>query len=123
MEQEHRITYNRGITRKPSDFLCGDGELAECINLTTDAEELKPVVQPVAKIQSNNLANKILFIHKYDGEKRYITVSWRNVPRGVRVNSELMWFTEQNGELVEGGYFEFWFNRYDDIKITSIGKV
>ena len=122
MEQEHRITYNRGITRKPSDFLCGDGELAECINLTTDAEELKPVVQPVAKIQSNNLANKILFIHKYDGEKRYITFSWRFVPRGVRINSELMWFTEQNGELVYGGSFEFYFNRYDDIKVTSIGK-
>ena len=43
MEQEHRITYKAGITRTPSDFLCKDGELAECINLTTDNEELKPM--------------------------------------------------------------------------------
>ena len=32
MEQEHRISYKAGITRTPSDFLCSDGELAECIN-------------------------------------------------------------------------------------------
>ena len=40
-DQEHRISYKAGITRTPSDFLCQDGELAECINLTTDNEELK----------------------------------------------------------------------------------
>ena len=38
-KQERRISYKAGITRTPSDFLCQDGELAECINLTTDTED------------------------------------------------------------------------------------
>ena len=52
MEQEHRLTYKAGITRTPSDFLCSDGELAECINLATDTEELKPMVQPVQSLNT-----------------------------------------------------------------------
>lgn len=71
MEQEHRITYKAGITRKPSDFLCGDGELAECINLATDSEELKPIVQPAVWVDQPNGAN-ILYIHKFGDEERYI---------------------------------------------------
>ena len=76
MEQEHRISYKAGITRTPSDFLCGDGELAECINLTSDSEELKPVVQPAEFI--NDWATgargraEIVYVHKVANRDNYI---------------------------------------------------
>lgn len=72
MEQEHRITYKAGITRKPSDFLCQDGELAECINLTTDNEELKPVVQPEEKHSIGNADTTLVYVHKFGEKVRYI---------------------------------------------------
>lgn len=71
---EKRINYHAGITRTPSDFLCEDGELAECINLTTDHEELKVTVNPkqttISDVQSGS---KLLFVHKLDnGVQNYI---------------------------------------------------
>lgn len=80
MEQEHRLSYKAGITRTPSDFLCADGELAECINLATDNEELKPMVQPAAVMTLNTPGGhwptdttiRVLYIHKYNSETRYI---------------------------------------------------
>lgn len=76
MEQEHRITYKAGITRTPSDFLCADGELAECINLTSDSEELKPVVQPAEFITTyegieGNHKPELLYIHDVANTKYY----------------------------------------------------
>lgn len=70
MEQEHRITYKAGITRTPSDFLCADGELAECINLATDNEELKPMVQPAEVV--SGVVGRILYVHKFNNIDRYI---------------------------------------------------
>ena len=85
MEEEHRITYKAGITRNPSDFLCSDGELAECINLATDNEELKPIVQPAGYITSaEDIGGSsmdiptILYIHKFNNEERYIGFSPTN---------------------------------------------
>ena len=78
MEQEHRITYKAGITRTPSDFLCGDGELAECINLATDNEELKPIVQPTEYMRSGggvNITRKVLYVHRHNGHERYIALN------------------------------------------------
>lgn len=69
MKQEKRISYQAGITRRPSDFLCKDGDLAECINLTTDTEELKPMVQPEKTMEGSA---KILFVHRFNDKVRYI---------------------------------------------------
>lgn len=78
-DQEHRISYKAGITRTPSDFLCQDGELAECINLTTDNEELKPIVMPAEFINAARNQNNesidiptFLYIHKYNDIDTYI---------------------------------------------------
>ncbi len=68
---EHRIAYKAGITRTPSDFLCEDGELAECINLTTDNEELKVVQQPEAMFEGTAYG-PIIYVHEGSGYKHYI---------------------------------------------------
>lgn len=130
MEQEHRISYQAGITRTPSDFLCAEGELAECINLTTDHEELKPVVQPAQVMEYDRSGRKILYVHRYNGQKRYISVyRWDGTfPRGMHLNASLDWGVEEDGEYVNKGTFDVaipW-EAYDNPdytpQITSIGK-
>ena len=71
---EHRIAYKAGITRTPSDFLCEDGELAECINLTTVQEELKVTPQPVAMFDGES-KNPLIYVHEGSSFKNYITLS------------------------------------------------
>lgn len=82
MKEEKRISYGAGVTRKPSDFLCGDGELAECINLTSDGEELKVMV-PLAE-KGNMESKKLVFVHKLgNGTENYI----------YEYNGGLLWAT------------------------------
>jgi len=113
MEQEHRITYKAGITRTPSDFLCKDGELAECINLTTDNEELKPMVQPAEYITVRNSEGTlptILYVHKYGKDTRYIG----------HVSNQLYWGIKSGSTLINIVSLN---TAYDDtVKITSVGK-
>lgn len=71
---EHRISYKAGITRTPSDFLCEDGELAECINLTTDNEELKVVPQPEVMFDGAE-KNPLIYVHEGSNYKNYITLA------------------------------------------------
>lgn len=129
-DQEHRISYKAGITRTPSDFLCQDGELAECINLTTDNEELKPIVMPAEYISAaydeNNVEismPKFLYIHKYNDteDDRYIgvrTVTENNVEKmivcwGVLYNNGTNIVYKEKGKLMD---------YYSNTKVTSIGK-
>lgn len=72
MKEEKRITYQAGITRTPSDFLCKDGELAECINLTTDHEELKPLVQPALTVEIGIQNIMLAYVHSHNNTTRYI---------------------------------------------------
>ncbi len=70
MKKEKRISYRAGITRSPSDFLCPDGDLAECVNLTSDNEELKTMVAPAAVFGSDR---ELTFVHQLPGGgKNYI---------------------------------------------------
>lgn len=71
MKQEKIISYRAGITRTPSDFLSREGELAECINLVTDHEELKVVVDPVEDGSVEDGA-RLLFVHSLAGRKNRI---------------------------------------------------
>lgn len=88
---EKRIVYKAGITRSPSDFLCGDGELAECINLTTDNEELKVVMQPEEFMTGLTGTQKLIAVHKFSGDERFI----------ISDSDSIKWGTKNdNGEFV-----------------------
>ncbi len=113
LDQEHRISYKAGITRTPSDFLCQDGELAECINLTTDNEELKPIVQPAEYISgiTSDSAVTILYIHKFNSESRYI---------GYNSQNKIVWCIKSSTTLINVTLLGV---DYDSsVKVTSIGK-
>lgn len=131
MEQEHRLTYKAGITRTPSDFLCSDGELAECINLATDTEELKPMVQPVQALNtqaihthagvpiSENLP--VIYIHRYNDQKRYIYTRVSHSMDPEEPDSyRLYWGYDDDGSLEYGGTLTS--NHSKLMKVTSIGK-
>ena len=47
MKEQVLLSYKKGITRTPSDLLCEDGDLAECVNLEVRNEELVPMEMPV----------------------------------------------------------------------------
>lgn len=140
VDQEHRISYKAGITRTPSDFLCQDGELAECINLTTDNEELKPIVQPAEYISaakdSNNAAidmPRFLYIHKFTGD-RYIGVVEEIEGTGEQAHTVnvLHWGTlEEDSQTGTTTYIDQGALKInvtdklyytDSTKVTSIGK-
>ena len=119
MEQEHRISYKAGITRTPSDFLCSDGELAECINLTTDNEELKPIVQPAEFVNdwATGLSGKavIVYVHKVANRDNYIAYFPEN-------NNKLCFGNVNNKIFIVDVTFENFVWHPNDSKITSIGK-
>lgn len=132
MEQEHRIAYKAGITRTPSDFLCADGELAECINLATDNEELKPIVQPAEKMEINRYPSypstakfKLLFAHKFKEDTRYIIgycanpatdtswdIYWSTNGTISSTSTQIRLKDNTNLKLKDGS-----------IKVTAIGKI
>ena len=129
MKQERRITYKAGITRTPSDFLCQDGELAECVGLATDHEELKPVVEPKLKFTIERSVNNkdfiILYVHRQDGEARYIGY-WK--PSSVG-SFPFTWGTDNNGGMnikstdIEPSPFSFTYNDAKHPKVTSMGRI
>lgn len=134
MEQEHRITYKAGITRTPSDFLCQDGELAECINLATDHEELKPIVQPAPFITSAQRPDpehvgqmmemsipSLMYIHKFSDQVRYIAHA-----SFTSFIEQIIWGTVDNGVFTMGGFINHNSQPVTYVsgdKFTSVGRV
>lgn len=114
---EHRINFKAGITRSPSDFLSEDGELAECINLTADGHELKPIHRP-KKIfggqsmkDSNGHVMKLIFIHKFNGVEHFIFQS----------TDDKLWYSEAD---VENDSIETATNMYNgSIHVTNITAI
>ena len=133
MKQEKRISYKAGITRTPSDFLCSDGELAECVDLATDNEELKPVVKPADYITSfvdsgNNPidAPVILFVHRFNNTERFI--GYRKQTYYDQTLYPLCWFVKDGTDekkLVWQNDFSSNGSVYytSSTKIVSVGKV
>lgn len=75
MEQK-TIAYTKGITRSPSDMLCQDGELAECINLEVRNKELVPIEMPVQLPFTLEAGEELLLVHNIvSGRKNYIVYS------------------------------------------------
>lgn len=72
------ISYQKGITTSPSDFLCENGELAECINLAVDNEEMK-VLTPAEEVLDLGNGHELFIVHNVDNGKNYIYYSEGNL--------------------------------------------
>ena len=74
MAEKLVLSYAKGITHSPSDLLCGDGELEECINLEVKNEELIPMEMPVRLGFSLSENEKLILVHNTKTEeKHYVT--------------------------------------------------
>ena len=57
------LSFTKGITRTPSDLLCEDGDLAECINLEVKDQELVPMELPVKLPFTLNDYERLVYVH------------------------------------------------------------
>lgn len=75
MKDQVLLSYTKGITRTPSDFLCGDGELAESINLSVKGEELVPMELPVDMGVTLGANEELIYVHSISqvDRKNFIT--------------------------------------------------
>lgn len=80
MKEQAILSYNKGISNSPSDFICEDGMLAECVNLEVKDQELIPVRMPVKLDFSLTNEDKLLCIHNIPNSpyKNYIYLDGSN---------------------------------------------
>jgi hypothetical protein len=69
-EKQQQLTFDKGITNIPSDALCSDNALEESLGMVYDNGEHRPVQEP--KKILTGVSGKILYIHKFDNQERYI---------------------------------------------------
>ena len=76
MKEQVVLSYTKGITNSPSDLLCGDGELAECVNLEVKNGELVPMEMPTKLGFSLNSGEKLILVHNTKlNDKYYFTLT------------------------------------------------
>ena len=76
MKEKVVISYSNGITHSPSDLVCSDGELEECINLEVRNGELMPMEMPVKLGFTLASGEKLVLVHNIKtGGKNYFTLS------------------------------------------------
>jgi hypothetical protein len=117
--KQQQLTFDKGITNVPSDAICSDNTLAECIGLTYDNGEHRVIQRPEEFITfTGDDSLTILFAHKFVNEVRFIGYTKNNNVYHVRwgtrdeYNHHFLFNTEDLMSL---------FN-IDDLQITSVGK-
>ena len=75
IEKQQQLTFNKGITNVPSDAICSDGELSDCVGFTSENGELKPIQNPkhITLASDGIPAAKVLVVH--DGRYIYESTS------------------------------------------------
>lgn len=69
------ISYSKGITHSPSDLICDDGELEECVNLEVRNGELVPMEMPIPMGVTLNQGELLVLVHDIKaGPKNYIVL-------------------------------------------------
>lgn len=106
-EKRQQLTFDKGITNVPSDAICSDNELAECVGMTYEYGEHKPIQNPA--LFASSVPN-LVFIHRHNGAERYITLSDGYLKWGTIVDGEYTHVA--NLKAVSG-----------NVHVTSTGKI
>lgn len=64
--KKQQLTYHKGITNSPSDYVCSDNELANEVGMIFNGSEHQPIQNPV-EITTNWLGRKLLMVHTLKG--------------------------------------------------------
>ena len=122
-EKQQQLLYDKGITNVPSDILCSDNTLEESIGMIYDDGEHRVIQKPVTQftVAGTSRTSKILYIHKFNNEKRYIFLNY--IPRG---GYTLDWGKNNSGSLSDSGEFTdvdvSTEEKRNAVKVTSVGK-
>ena len=75
--KQQQITYDKGITYVPSDALCSDNALSECMGMTYENGEMKPIQKAEDKFSFQDLMNEeLIHVHQLPSTgKNYITTN------------------------------------------------
>ena len=71
-EKQQQLTFEKGITNVPSDALCSDNCLSDCIGMVYDDGEHKVIQKPVKLDITIPSGSKLVGIHVFNGNTRYI---------------------------------------------------
>ncbi len=113
--KQQQLTFEKGITNVPSDLICSDNTMQECVNLTYRDGEHHVIQQPKQVIEfppvptyaqdyeyakKTKISRDLLFVHKYNGQERYIVWQYTEWDTGT-VNTDIRWGTvDNNGNYV-----------------------
>ena len=128
--KQQQITYDKGITYVPSDALCSDNALSECMGMTYENGEMKPIqkaeeyiTSAVDKTGTSQSIPFMLYIHKFNNQERYI---------GYILNGGvyyLCWGTRNKvtkvytlDSLIEVSY-QSYLQYTEFTRVTSVGKI
>lgn len=117
--KQQQLTFDKGITNVPSDAICSDNTLAECIGLTYENGEHRVIQKPeVFMTFAGNTTLTFLCVHKFNDEVRFIGYAKDgnsyNIRWGTRDESDHN-FRFHAGNLLS-------LTSISDLQITSVGK-
>ena len=133
-EKQQQLLFDKGITNVPSDALCSDNALEESLGMVYDNGEHRVIQKPVEFITSSiddyddpshpeNITVKLLYIHRFNNEERYI------VSVIVNQNTLVGWGIKDRDSLKLRGWIvdEKETSKHvlvysEKMKITSVGK-
>ena len=114
-EKQQQLTFDKGMTNIPSDAICSDNELEECLNMYYADGEHHPIQSPVEFM--NGLTGKVLFVHKLASGEHFI---YRTpIADNDQTVYSLKWRTKDDAtehDIVND------YGTEKDVQITAIGK-
>ena len=111
-EKQQQLTFEKGITNVPSDALCSDNCLSDCVGMVYDNGEHRPIQQPKLFMTVGE-GIKILFIHTPNsGTNNYIVKDEEGKLRWGNKNEGRL---DLNGQVLLGSVSA-------DAQVMSIGK-
>jgi len=111
-EKQQQLTFDKGITNVPSDALCSDNTLQECVGMVYDNGEHRPIQKP--SVKATDCEGVVMFIHNPNSStENYIY---------VEADNDLAWGQRNtDGKIELMGTLESGINK-DETQITAIGK-
>lgn len=114
-EKQQQLTFDKGMTNIPSDAICSDNELEECLNMYYADGEHHPIQSPVEFM--NGLTGKVLFVHKLASGEHFI---YRTpIADNDQTVYSLKWRTKNDAtehDIVND------YGTEKDVQITALGK-
>lgn len=116
-EKQQQLTFEKGITNVPSDALCPDNTLEECVGMFYDNGEHRVVQKPVSFMTD---APTVLYVHRYNDNTRYITKDGNKIKWGTNNNGE---YDPAKVKVKDQNSDSYHYSDDDVVLITASGEV